>query len=71
MPANNTNMAVAGTLKVKGKSKAIVSAGPMPGNTPTNVPTKHPRKPYAKVIGSKATEKPCIKESNAFILDFY
>jgi hypothetical protein len=45
MPANNTNIAVAGTLKVSGSKSAIVKAGPIPGKTPISVPTKQPRKP--------------------------
>jgi hypothetical protein len=63
-------MAVAGTLKVKGSNSAIVSAGPIPGRTPTKVPTNQPKNPYIKVIGCKATEKPCIRESNELIAFF-
>jgi hypothetical protein len=58
MPANITNMLVAGTWYVSGKSRAIVSAGPSPGSTPTKVPTKHPTKPHINVVGCKAVEKP-------------
>jgi hypothetical protein len=70
MPANKTKMAVAGTLKVNGSKRAIVSAGPIPGSTPTKVPTKHPMNPYINVIGSKATANPCIKESKELIVIF-
>ena len=64
MPANRTNIAVAGTLKVNGSNSAIVRAGPMPGKTPMSVPTRQPTKPYNKVIGCSATAKPCISDSN-------
>jgi hypothetical protein len=70
MPANKTKIAVAGTLKVNGSKRAIVSAGPIPGSTPTKVPTKHPIKPYSNVMGSKATAKPCIKESKELMVIF-
>jgi hypothetical protein len=70
MPANKTKIAVAGTLKVNGSKRAIVSAGPIPGSTPTKVPTKHPIKPYSNVMGSKATAKPSIKESKELMMIF-
>ena len=45
MPANSTNIATAGALKVNGNNKAIVNAGPIPGRTPTRVPAKQPANP--------------------------
>src|SRR6266516_1633196 len=62
MPAKRMNAAVGSTLKVIGKSSAMVSAGPRPGRTPIAVPSVQHR----RFIGVSATAKPlrsCEKAS--------
>ena len=44
MPASMIIAATGGTLKVSGKSIAMVANGPMPGSTPIKVPTSTPTK---------------------------
>src|SRR6478735_159883 len=44
---------------VTGSSSDIAEIGPMPGSTPTSVPMKTPMKQYSRLIGSRATPKPC------------
>src|SRR5215471_9844871 len=60
------NAAVDSTLKVIGKSSAMVSAGPRPGRTPIAVPSVVPTKHHRRFIGVSATAKPlrsCEKAS--------
>src|SRR6266540_6349206 len=66
MPAKRMNAAVDSTLKVIGKSSAMVSAGPRPGRTPIAVPSVVPTRHHRRFIGVSATEKPlrsCEKAS--------
>src|SRR5499433_2653282 len=58
MPAKRMNAAVGSTLKVIGKSSAMVSAGPRPGRTPIAVPSVVPTRHHKRFIGVSATEKP-------------
>src|SRR5215472_11062818 len=58
MPAKRMNAAVGSTLKVIGKSSAMVSAGPRPGRTPIAVPNVVPRRHHSRFIGVSATAKP-------------
>jgi hypothetical protein len=44
MPESMIMDAVAGILKVIGRSKESAASGPIPGSTPTIVPTKQPIK---------------------------
>src|SRR5262245_58316602 len=71
MPAKRMNAAVGSTLKVIGKSSAMVSAGPRPGRTPIAVPSVVPTRHHTRFIGVSATEKPlrsCEKASTATAL---
>src|SRR5712692_7051409 len=66
MPAKRMNAAVGSTLKVIGKSSAMVSAGPRPGRTPIAVPNVVPSRHHKRFIGVSATAKPlrsCEKAS--------
>src|SRR6266481_3053617 len=66
MPAKRMNAAVGSTLKVIGKSSAMVSAGPRPGRTPIAVPSVVPTRHHRRFIGVSATAKPlrsCEKAS--------
>src|ERR1700730_8492213 len=66
MPAKRMNAAVGSTLKVIGKSSAMVSAGPRPGRTPIAVPNVVPTRHHRRFIGVSATAKPlrsCEKAS--------
>src|SRR5258708_27115715 len=66
MPAKRMNAAVGSTLKVIGKSSAMVSAGPRPGRTPIAVPSVVPTRHHRRFIGASATAKPlrsCEKAS--------
>src|SRR5262249_54759083 len=66
MPAKRMNAAVGSTLKVIGKSSAMVSAGPRPGRTPIAVPNVVPTRHHKIFIGVSATEKQlrsCVKAS--------
>ncbi len=56
------------TVKVIGKSKAMASAGPMPGKTPTKVPNKVPRSPKKIFIGVIAEANPLNKDSKLLII---
>ena len=47
-----------GSLKVTGRRRAIVAAGPIPGKTPINVPTKHPTRQSTRFIGVIAMANP-------------
>src|ERR1700751_3737471 len=58
MPAKRMNAAVGSTLKVIGKSSAMVSAGPRPGRTPIAVPSVVPTRHHRRFIGVSATAKP-------------
>src|SRR5262249_28682509 len=58
MPAKIMNAAVGSTLKVIGKSSAMVSAGPRPGRTPIAVPSVVPTRHHRRFIGVSATAKP-------------
>src|SRR6266567_9387287 len=58
MPAKRMNAAVGSTLKVIGKSSAMVSAGPRPGRTPIAVPSVVPTRHHKRFIGVSATAKP-------------
>src|SRR6185295_6592893 len=61
MPASMMMACVALRPKVTGSRMEMPASGPMPGKTPTSVPTKQPRNAYHRLVGSKATEKPCAK----------
>jgi hypothetical protein len=50
--------AVASTLKVRGSSSAMVTAGPRPGSTPTAVPSVTPTMHHSRLMGVSATAKP-------------
>src|SRR4249919_687882 len=52
---------VAFSPNVTGNRMEMPASGPMPGKTPTSVPTKQPRNAYHRLVGSKATEKPCAR----------
>src|SRR6516164_7927369 len=65
MPAKRMNAAVDSTLKVIGKSSAMVSAGPRPGRTPIAVPSVVPTRHHRRFIGVSATEKPLRSCENA------
>ena len=60
--------AVASIDAVTGSSKAIASAGPIPGRTPTKVPRKVPINPYIKFVAVKAVAKPSSKRLKLFII---
>src|SRR6185295_11306713 len=58
--------AVGSTLKVIGRSSAMVSAGPSPGRTPIAVPSVVPTRHHIRLTGVSATTKPlrsCAKAS--------
>src|SRR6185295_7282909 len=61
MPASMMIACVALRPNVTGRSIEMPASGPMPGKTPTSVPTRQPRNAYHKLLGSKATEKPCAR----------
>lgn len=63
--------AVASIDAVTGRSKAIASAGPMPGSTPTRVPRNVPIKPYIKLVAVNAVANPSTKRLKLFIKSFY
>src|SRR5260221_9225312 len=66
MPAKRMNAAVGSTLKVIGKSSAMVTAGPRPGRTAIAVPSVVPTRHHRRFIGVSATAKPlrsCEKAS--------
>src|SRR5207342_3722109 len=74
MPANKMKAAVGSTLKVIGRSSAIVSAGPSPGRTPIAVPSVVPTRHHIRLIGVSATAKPlrsCEKASMSAALGTY
>src|SRR5882724_9663694 len=58
MPANRMKAAVGSTLKVIGRSSAMVSAGPRPGSTPIAVPSVVPTRHHIRLTGVSATAKP-------------
>src|ERR671912_1708939 len=58
MPANMMMEPAGSSLNVIGRSRATVSAGPMPGRTPTAVPRKTPISANSSFEGSRATRKP-------------
>src|SRR4051812_39529905 len=69
MPANRIKAAVGSTLKVMGRSSAIVNAGPRPGSTPIAVPSVVPTRHHIRLVGVSATAKPfisCAKASISF-----
>jgi hypothetical protein len=57
------------TVNVIGSSKAIASAGPIPGRTPTKVPRNVPSNPNPILTGVIAAIKPLIKESRLSIIE--
>src|SRR5260364_56303 len=61
MPASMIRAPTGGRPKVIGSSIATVAMVPMPGSTPTNVPTSAPTRQSSKLIGLKATAKPCAR----------
>src|SRR5262249_7400425 len=66
MPAKRMNAAVGSTLKVIGKSSAMVSAGPRPGRTPNAGPSVARTRHHRRVIGVSAPARPsrsCEKAS--------
>jgi hypothetical protein len=63
MAANMINAEAGLTVYVIGKSKAIASAGPIPGKTPTNVPRIVPSRPNIKFVRVKAPAKPVSSDS--------
>src|SRR5262249_27432862 len=65
MPAKRMNAAVGSTLKVIGKSSAMVSAGPRPGRTPMAVPNVVPTRHHRRFIGVTATEQPLVSGGKA------
>src|SRR5262245_57169438 len=69
MPANRMNAAVGSTLKVIGRSSAMVSAGPRPGSTPMAVPSVVPTRHHTRLIGVSATANPCISWEKASMSD--
>src|SRR6476620_10788527 len=74
MPANRMKAAVGSTLKVIGRSSAIVSAGPSPGRTPIAVPSVVPTRHHIRLMGVSATAKPlrsCEKASMSAALGTY
>src|SRR5690349_20352959 len=62
MPANMLMEPAGSSLKVIGRSRATVSAGPMPGRTPTAVPRRTPMSAKSRFIGWMATVSPCARE---------
>ena len=63
MPPNMMNAPTGSMPKVRGMSMEIVSAGPMPGKTPMAVPNVTPIKPYKRLRGASAAEKPSARLS--------
>src|SRR5688572_16340567 len=61
MPANMMNAPVGSRLYVRGRSRATVIAGPMPGSTPTAVPTKTPISARNRYCGCSAVPKPSMR----------
>src|SRR3954451_16867969 len=59
--------AVGSTLKVIGRSSAIVSAGPSPGSTPIAVPSVVPTRHHIRLVGVSATAQPFINWAQASI----
>src|SRR4051812_30079695 len=58
MPASMMSDEVGLSVKVIGKSIAIVAVGPMPGSTPIRVPKSTPIRQYIRLSGDTATWKP-------------
>src|SRR4029453_6929136 len=65
MPAKRMKAEVGSTLKVIGRSSAMVSAGPSPGSTPIAVPSVVPTRHQSRFIGVSATAKPLRSCENA------
>src|SRR3989442_7689858 len=65
MPAKRMNAAVGSTLKVIGRSSAMVSAGPRPGSTPIAVPSVVPTRHQTRFVGVSAIAKPLSSCENA------
>src|SRR5829696_5025610 len=61
MPASMMRDEAGGSVKVKGKSIAMVVIGAMPGSTPTSVPISAPRRQKPRLAGVSATEKPAAR----------
>ena len=59
--------AVGDIVTVTGRSKVMVSAGPIPGRTPIAVPSAQPVSAQSRFIGCNATAKPCINASRTDI----
>jgi len=47
-----------GRVKVTGKRRAMVAAGPIPGRTPIRVPTKQPKRHNPRFMGVMAMSNP-------------
>ena len=52
------NALTGSSLYVTGRSRATVSAGPIPGSTPTAVPSNTPISAQSRFSGVSATWKP-------------
>src|SRR5688572_18082227 len=65
MPANMMIEPAGSSLKVIGRSRATVSAGPMPGRTPTAVPRRTPMSANIRFAGWMATARPPAREVKA------
>src|SRR5690606_4881702 len=66
-PANMMKADTGPTDTVTGSSKAMVSAGPMPGNMPMAVPSIDPIRAHSKLVGVSATSKPCSNSPSVSI----
>src|SRR4051794_28761738 len=70
MPASMIMAPVGSSLKVSGRSMAMVAGGPRPGSTPMIVPSTTPITQKSRLIGVRATWNPCsrpCKTSMAFL----
>jgi hypothetical protein len=50
-------------VKLKGRRREMVAAGPRPGRIPTTVPRTAPMRAKVKLVREKATPKPFAKPS--------
>ena len=58
MPDSMMIAVVEGRVKVMGRRRAMVAAGPIPGKTPIKVPSKQPTRHMKTLVNVRATPKP-------------
>ena len=60
---------VGSSVRVTGSSRAMVSAGPMPGRMPMSVPSVTPTSDHIRLIGVSAVAKPSSSAPKASMLE--